>query len=77
MPEKNFDFEKSLQQLEKITQTLSSGDVSLEKAIEHYEQGVGLAGQALKYLNQSEKKVKQVVEKSGQLELIDFENDHD
>jgi exonuclease VII small subunit len=38
---------------------------------------VSLAGQALKYLNQSEKKVKQVVEKSGQLELIDFENDHD
>jgi exodeoxyribonuclease VII small subunit len=77
MTDKKFDFEKSLTQLEKITQTLSSGDVSLEKAIEHYEQGVSLAGQALKYLNQSEKKVKQVVEKSGQLELIDFENDHD
>ena len=77
MTDKKFDFEKSLTQLEKITQTLSSGDVSLEKAIEHYEQGVSLAGQALKYLNQSEKKVKQVVEKSGQLELIDFENGHD
>ncbi len=74
MTTSKFDFEKALSELEKITETLSANEVPLEKAIDQYEKGVKLAGEALKQLNTSEKKVKQVIEKNGQLELIDFKN---
>lgn len=69
----DISFEKNLTELEKINQNLSRSDLPLEQAIAEYERGVSLAGEALKYLNSSEKKVKKLIEDKGQISWVDFE----
>ena len=50
-------FEKSIQQLEQIVQELESGDLPLEKAIQRFEEGIGLSKRCSKMLDDTEKKI--------------------
>ena len=50
-------FEKSLEKLEKIVKRMESGELSLEDSIKAFEEGVTLAEQCGKRLEQAEKKV--------------------
>ena len=40
MPDNSLNFEKSLEELEKIVNTLENNDISLDKAIELFEKGI-------------------------------------
>lgn len=50
-------FEKSLEKLESIVKKLESGELSLEDSIKAFEEGVRLAQNCGKKLDEAEKKV--------------------
>ncbi len=50
-------FEKSLKQLEQIVQELESGNLSLEKAMKKFEEGVKLSKHCSEKLDETEKKI--------------------
>ena len=52
------DFEKSLEQLESLVDTMERGELSLEKSLEAYERGVGLYRSCQQALEQAELRVK-------------------
>ena len=68
-------FEQSLEDLEKIVKELESGDLSLEKALKRFEQGMALSKQCSQMLDQTERKVTQLIKDSeGHTHEIPFEN---
>jgi len=76
-------FDEALAQLEKLVETLEQGDLSLERSLQHYEQGIGLARECRQSLNAAEQKVqilqaRDADEGDGDAgELSDFEPDAD
>ena len=68
-------FEQSLEDLEKIVKELESGDLPLEKALERFEQGMALSKQCSQMLDQTERKVTQLIKDTeGHAHEIPFEN---
>ncbi len=65
------DFEKSLVALEKIVETMESGQLPLEKALSEFEKGVKLIRECQQSLQQAEQKVK-ILQAD---KLIDFNDD--
>ncbi len=55
------NFEQKIKELEKITEKLAGGDLSLEDAIKSFEKGVKLSTECSKELSQTEKKVQQLI----------------
>jgi len=72
-------FEKSLEELEKLVETMESGDLPLEDALKQFERGVTLARACQKALKDAELKVEQLIEQNGQPTLapLDVEKDDD
>lgn len=56
----NLSYEEAYQQLESIIGQLESGELSLEKSVELYEQGQLLSAHCQKLLEDAELKIKQV-----------------
>jgi exodeoxyribonuclease VII small subunit len=54
-------FEQSLSALEKIVDELESGDLPLEKALKKFDEGMALSRQCNRMLDETEKKVTQLV----------------
>ena len=57
---KKVDFQKKFEELEKITDEFGSGDLDLEKGLKKYEQGIKLANELKKQLEEMENKVKKI-----------------
>ena len=51
------NFEKKIDELEKIINELESGDAPLDKCIEMFENGVKLSGECLKLLDDAQQKI--------------------
>jgi exodeoxyribonuclease VII small subunit len=66
-------FEESLQRLEKIVIDLEKGEVSLEKSLTLFEEGMQLSGQCRKELEQAEGKVEILLKQNGKLQAEAFE----
>jgi len=66
-------FEESLQRLETIVADLEKGDVSLEKSLVLFEEGMRLSGQCRKELEQAEGKVEILLKQNGKLQAEAFE----
>ncbi len=67
-------FEEALQQLELSVQQLESGDLTLEQALETFEQGVKMSRLCSRKLEESEKKIElllSVEDGNAQTELFD------
>ena len=79
MAKKNF--EQSMKQLEKIVQELESGDLSLEKAIKKFEEGIQLSKFCSQKLDETEKRITILMQDSeGNVSEMPFEgedNDRD
>ncbi len=60
---KKFDFAKSYEKLEKITDEFESGKLSLEQGLEKFEEGLALAAQCREYLEQVENKIIEIKKK--------------
>ena len=71
------DFEKSLQQLEKIVATMESGDLGLEQSLEKFEQGIKLAKNCQDTLANAELRVEELIEKNGLQQAIPLEDHED
>lgn len=54
---KKFDFAKSYEKLEKITNEFESGKLSLEQGLLKFEEGLALASECKKYLEEVENKI--------------------
>ncbi len=66
-------FEEAIEELEQIVSKMEQGDLPLEEALSSFERGVQLANLSQLKLKQAEQKVKVLVEKNGEHQLIDFD----
>ncbi|HET7441878.1 MAG TPA: exodeoxyribonuclease VII small subunit [Terriglobales bacterium] len=66
-------FEECLQRLEKIVQELEKGDVSLEKSLTLFEEGMQLSAACRKELEQAEGKVEILLKQNGKVQAEPFE----
>ena len=65
-------FEDSLKRLEAIVDSLERGSVSLDKAVELYEEGIRLSRECAEKLKAAELKIKKLTKDvNGQFELMD------
>jgi len=68
------DFEKSLQQLEKIVANMESGELGLEQSLEQFEKGIKLAKTCQDTLANAELRVEQLIEQNGLQQTVPFED---
>ncbi|ERP94373.1 MULTISPECIES: exodeoxyribonuclease VII small subunit [Marinobacter] len=70
------DFEKSLDELEKLVRDLEQGELSLEQSLAAFERGVKLTRECQSALKSAEQRVEQLVQNSdGSLETRPFSAD--
>jgi exodeoxyribonuclease VII small subunit len=62
---KVISFEKSILDLEAVVLQLEKGDLSLEDALKHYEQGIKLARTCQTTLSEAEKKIESLTAQSS------------
>jgi len=67
-------FEESLQRLETIVAELEKGDVSLDRALELFDEGMKLSGSCRKELEEAEGKVEILLKRNGKLQPEAFES---
>ncbi len=67
-------FEECLDRLEKIVGELEKGDVSLDKALELFDEGMKLSGSCRKELEEAEGKVEILLKRNGRLQAEAFES---
>ncbi|GEN26118.1 exodeoxyribonuclease VII small subunit [Halomonas cupida] len=67
------DFGSTMQRLESLVEQLEAGELSLEDSLKAFEQGVALARDAQRRLDEAELKVRQLTEsEEGGMELTPF-----
>ncbi|MFH1791384.1 MAG: exodeoxyribonuclease VII small subunit [Candidatus Omnitrophota bacterium] len=75
---KDMKFEDAMKKLDSIVAELERGDISLEKSLERYEEGVGLARVLREKLEEAKAKVEMLVKsKDGKLKPKPFDVDED
>ena len=60
---------KTKEQIEKIIESLESGELSLDDAIREYENAMKLIKSSSKILNEAEGKLLKVIEKNGEIDI--------
>jgi exodeoxyribonuclease VII small subunit len=69
-------FEQSMKQLEQIVQELESGDLSLEKAIKKFEEGIQLSKFCSNKLEETEKRISILLkDTNGEISEVPFKPD--
>jgi exodeoxyribonuclease VII small subunit len=70
------DFEAALKRLEEIVERLERGDIPLEKALDLYEEGIGLSKSCAELLTGAELKLKRLGrDLEGNLKLFEQEEE--
>ena len=67
------DFEKSLNELEKIVERMEHGDQSLEASLKDFERGMTLSRACRASLEDAEQRIEKLVEKEGVLAVEVFD----
>ncbi len=70
--DKNLPFEKALERLEAIVEEMEAGNMSLEKMMKNFEEGMELVGYCSKKLNEVEKKIEVLLKKGEELTTEPF-----
>ena len=70
-----FNFEKSLTELEELVEKMERGEYSLEEALKQFERGIGLVRGCQQALAEAEQKVQLLVAKNGAEKLEPFDAD--
>ena len=68
MPKKStpdLDFEGALAELEKLVETMESGEQSLEETLASFQKGIELTRSCQEGLKAAEQKVEQLIQKNG------------
>ncbi len=66
-------FESGLRQLESITEALEAGELSLEKSLKKFDEGIALVEFCNSRLDEAKTKVDLLLKKENKLETIPFE----
>ncbi len=69
------DFEKSLQTLEELVESMESGEMTLEKSLEAFEQGIKLTKECQQALKEAEQKVEILMAQNGEESLQPFDDE--
>lgn len=69
-------FEAALSRLEEITRELEDGELSLDKSLKKFEEGVQLARFCNEQLDEARAKVELLLEKNDSLEAVPFAEDN-
>jgi len=69
------NFEKSMDELESLVETMESGELTLEASLEHFEQGIKKVRQCQKALDEAEQKVKILLDDAEEGQLAEFDPD--
>ena len=72
---KAIDFEKQLETLEGLVESLESGDLSLEDSLKSFEQGIKVARDCQQALKQAEQKVEVLMRQGDDLVSQPFDGD--
>lgn len=80
MPKKSTtapDFESALAELEKLVETMESGEQSLEETLAAFQKGIELTRSCQEGLKAAEQKVEQLIQKNGKylVEPVEPEDD--
>lgn len=78
--EKSFNFETSLNELEKLVDALENGDLSLEQSLQDFERGIHLTRACQSALTGAQQKVQILLEnnetgENSQVSLKDYDKD--
>ncbi len=65
-------FESALSRLEKITEDLEDGELSLENSLKKFDEGIKLAGYCSEQLTEVRAKVEILLENEGKLDAVPF-----
>ncbi|MBU4177985.1 MAG: exodeoxyribonuclease VII small subunit [Desulfurivibrionaceae bacterium] len=66
-------FEEALESLEQITRELENGDLSLEKSLKKFDEGIKLAELCNNKLEEAQQKVDLLLKKDGRLISVPFD----
>ena len=69
---KHLPIETALTELESLVGQLEQGELTLEEALQRFEQGVALVRACQNSLRLAEQKVEQLMERNGGLEILPF-----
>jgi len=69
------DFESALAELEKLTETMESGDQSLEEALKSFQRGVELTKACQQSLTEAEQKVEKLVKENDKYLIKPFDDE--
>ena len=75
--EKEIKFEKAMERLEEIVQTLEKGDMPLEESLKVFEEGVSLSKTCMTKLDEAEKRVEILVKNRDKAVLKHFTTEPD
>ena len=62
---KDFDFEQAFEQLEEIVNKLESGQETLEKSLELFEEGIKISDICRNKLDNADQRIKELIKKSN------------
>ena len=65
-------FEEALESLEQITRELENGDLSLEKSLKKFDEGIKLAELCNHKLEEAQQRVDLLLKKDGRLVIVPF-----
>lgn len=71
------DFEAALAELEKLVETMESGDQSLEQALQSFQRGIELTRLCQQGLKEAEQRVEKLLQDNGRLRTEPFAPDAD
>ncbi|MNL78926.1 Exodeoxyribonuclease 7 small subunit [compost metagenome] len=72
MSDKTTNFEEAMKDLEQIVIELENGNLNLDESVEKFENGIKLAKDCNKILEDAEKKITILLEKDGKLTEENF-----
>jgi exodeoxyribonuclease VII small subunit len=78
MPEEktsSLNFEKSLEELERIVKELEKGDLPLERSLELFEGGMKLSAECKKLLEEAESRVEVLTKRGAEMVPVPFSPD--
>ena len=71
----NINFEEAMQELEKIAEELEKGDLSLDKSVSKFEEGMKLSKKCSDLLDTAEKKITMLINNNGEIKEEPFDVD--
>ena len=72
---KGADFERALDELEKLVERMEEGELGLEESLKLYERGIELSKACQKALDAAEQRIRVLSENNGKSKLEPFEGD--